>query len=100
VKVALTTVIYLHRISDNRVDASALQNFYEFEKLCGQVPNVTLATTMWSKVSKAEGIAREEELKSKLWNGILAEGCRIERFSDTHISAWKIVDGPGDHFVV
>jgi hypothetical protein len=60
------------------------------------MPNVVIATTMWSKVSEAEGIAREKELKSKFWNGMLADGCRIERFKDTHESAWRIIDRAQD----
>jgi hypothetical protein len=91
VKVALTAVIYLHRISDNRVDAPALQNFQEFEKSCGQVPNVTLATTMWSKVQEKIGAPREEQLRTRFWKGIASNGGRIHRFSDTYESAWNII---------
>jgi hypothetical protein len=64
------------------------------------MPNVVIATTMWKKVTEEEGIAREKELKSKFCKELLAKGCGIERFRDTHTSAWKIIDGPDDHLVV
>lgn len=71
------------------------ENLRLLAKLLGSktMPNVVMATTMWGKVSEAEGIARENELKSKFWNGMLADGSRVERFEDTHESAWRIIDG-------
>jgi hypothetical protein len=84
------------------MNGPVLKNLHVLPNLLGSkaMPNVVIATTMWSQVSQEEGIAREMALKSKFWNGMLAEGCRIERFTDTHISAWNIIDGPGNHLVV
>ncbi|KIM75842.1 hypothetical protein PILCRDRAFT_13215 [Piloderma croceum F 1598] len=94
-KVNLTTIIYLHKISDNRATGSVLKNLEVFREMCGQkaMPNVVMATTMWSKVSEEEGRRREEELTEKFWNDLVANGCKVERFEDTHKSAWNIVDG-------
>lgn len=55
------------------------------------MPNVIIASTMWSKVDPEEGLQREEELKDELWKDILAQGCRCERFENTFESAWHIV---------
>jgi hypothetical protein len=73
-----------------------LKNLHVLPNLLGSkaMPNVVIATTMWKKVTEEEGIAREKELKSKFWNDMLADGCRIERFTDTYNSAWEIIDGP------
>jgi len=91
-KQTLAAVIYLHRISDNRVDECACTNFQRLTGLCAQkaIPNVVIITTMWKKVSEKEGTDREEELKQKFWDEMLANGCRTERFEDTYESAWDI----------
>jgi len=58
--VNLATIVYLHRISDNRMSGSVLKNLRMFTSLCGEqaMPNVILATTMWSKVDTKEGMDR------------------------------------------
>jgi hypothetical protein len=63
---------------------------------------------MWKKVSEQVGTDREEELKNKFLDEILANGCRTERFKDTYESAWHITGSleeqvspsAGDHIVV
>ena len=44
----LATIIYMHRISDNRMSGSVLKNLKLFASLCGMeaMPNVIIATTM------------------------------------------------------
>src|SRR5882672_4969397 len=88
----LAAVIYLHQISDVRVDGCAFMNFQRLAGLCAQkaIPNVVIITTMWKKVSEKEGTDREEELKQKFLDEMLANGCRTERFEDTYESAWHI----------
>jgi len=92
-KVNLATILYLHRISDNRMSGSAMKNLRLFSSLCGQkaIPNVVIVTTMWSKVTQEEGTMREEALKREVWKDLLADGCTVARFEDTYESAWKIV---------
>ena len=55
------------------------------------MPNVVIATTMWDDVKKESGERREEELKRDFWQGMVADGCRIERFENTYESAWRII---------
>ena len=57
------------------------------------MPNVVIATTMWRRVWGTEGEDREARLKSAYWADMMAQGCRVERFRDTHESAWFIIDG-------
>jgi hypothetical protein len=93
-KVSIATIVYLHRISDNRMTASVLRNLQVFAGLCGQMamPNVILATTMWNHVEEAIGARREQQLKETFWKEMLAHGCTIKRFERTHDSAWRIID--------
>jgi hypothetical protein len=75
-----------------------LKNLQEFEKSCGQqrISNVIIATTMWSNVRKETGVRREEELKTSFWKGMVANGCRTERFEETYESAWFIIGSLAD----
>jgi len=93
-KVQLDGIIYLHRISDNRMSGSPLKNLHMFAKLCGDgaIGNVVLATTMWTKVKPDVGGKREKELKEKYWAGMLSMGSRTMRFGDSFSAAWQIID--------
>ncbi|KIM71863.1 hypothetical protein PILCRDRAFT_748336 [Piloderma croceum F 1598] len=74
-KLIFATIIFLHRITDNRISV---------------MPDVVLATTMWSDTNPETGIKREFELKH-IWADMLAQQCRVERFEDTYQSAWFII---------
>jgi len=93
--VHLASIIYLHKISDNRMTWSALKNLPVFGSLCGQVaaPPVILATTMWSHVPEGVGGKREEQLRVDVWKDMGFHGCKIHRFEETYESAWRIIDG-------
>jgi len=93
--VKVAGIIYLHRISDNRMSGSPLKNLQMFGKLCGDtaIKSVVLATTMWTKVRPVEvGVRREQELKEKYWAGMLSLGSRMMRFGDSFDAAWKMID--------
>ena len=93
--VKVAGIIYLHRISDNRMSGSPLKNLQMFGKLCGDaaIKSVVLATTMWTKVKPVDvGVRREQELKEKYWAGMLSLGSRMMRFGDSFDSAWKMID--------
>lgn len=92
--ISLTGIIYLHRVTDNRMSGSLLKNLELFISLCGLkvMPKVIIATTMWSEVREEIGTRREGELKRTFWKEMLDVGCRTERFVDTQESAWHIVD--------
>lgn len=91
--VDLATIVYMHRISDNRMSGSVLKNLEMFATLCGEkaMPNVIITTTMWGEVRRESAERREKELKRDFWKGMVADGCRIERFKDSHDSAWHII---------
>lgn len=90
--IKLSGLIYLHPISDTRVTHHATKNLQMFQKLTGEknLKNVMLATSMWDKVSADEGLAREQELKSKFWRVLLAFEAKTVRYGGTPESARSI----------
>ncbi|KUM55632.1 hypothetical protein ACN42_g11616 [Penicillium freii] len=95
-KVILNGIIYLHRITDIRMQGSAMKNLFMFKKICGPdaLKNVILATTMWEKVSQEDGERREQELErtSDFWGEIIMRGALVKRHQNNPISAWSLVD--------
>lgn len=77
----LSGIIYLHRISDVRMEGPSLKNLRMMKKLCGldSLRNVVLATTMWEKVTDKEGLRREAELKNIFWKDMLDKGSTVSR---------------------
>ncbi|KAF7771743.1 hypothetical protein Agabi119p4_6054 [Agaricus bisporus var. burnettii] len=92
----LCGILYLHRISDNRMGGTTLKNLEMFQKLCGKdrFNQVILTTTMWpedpSDVEDAKG--REVELYNVYWKLMIDKGSVIEPFKGTQASAWSILD--------
>ena len=93
-KIKLAGIVYLHRISDNRMAGTPLKNLNMFANLCGDdaVRNVILTTTMWSRVQADVGFRREKELRGKYWKTMLDLGSGTHRFLDTYESAWSIIN--------
>jgi len=90
--IKIAAILYLHRISDNRMSGFAMKSLQLFSNLCGSqaMVNVVIVTTMWSKVGK-EGTTLEQALEAEVWKEMLDSGCRTERFENTSESAWNIV---------
>ncbi|KZT01502.1 P-loop containing nucleoside triphosphate hydrolase protein [Laetiporus sulphureus 93-53] len=91
----LSGMIYLHRISDNRVGGIARENFRLFTKICGRgaMKNVLIATTMWEEVSEEVGASREQELESKatFFKDAISQGARMKRHHNNASSALDIM---------
>ena len=51
---ALSGILYLHRITDNRMAGTPLKNLQVFQKLCGRdaLGKVYLTTTMWDEAER------------------------------------------------
>ncbi|KAJ3559516.1 hypothetical protein NP233_g11244 [Leucocoprinus birnbaumii] len=93
--IQLSGILYLHRISDNRMPNSILRNFDMFQRLCGQnaLSNIRLVTTSWDLLPDiSEGERREEDLRTNFWNDLLENGSQMHRFQYTCASAWEIID--------
>jgi len=91
--IKLAGIIYLHRISDNRMGGTPHRNLRMFGELCGDkaVKKVVLVTTMWDKVQQETGARREKELFDNYWNKMIEHGALTTRFSNTAGSAWDII---------
>ncbi|KIM82896.1 hypothetical protein PILCRDRAFT_820190 [Piloderma croceum F 1598] len=94
----LTTIIYVHDITDSRMGGSERKSLLIFATLCGQkaMPNVTIVTTKWNKVRIEEGIQREQELKAGYWKDMIDAGCGTAHFEGTYGSAWNIIGSLGN----
>ncbi|KAK4155080.1 hypothetical protein C8A00DRAFT_13861 [Chaetomidium leptoderma] len=98
-RVRLAGLVYLHRISDPRMQGSALKNLHMFQKLCGDrgLASVVLATTMWKGLEATEegrqiGQQRSEDLqKPEFWGAMIKRGSRIVRHDGSAESAKSIV---------
>lgn len=79
------------------MQGSAVLNLKMFKKLCGDdcLPNVILATSMWSNDPqiRAEQERRETEIttKSEFWGSLLRKGARSMRYGGEYQSAISIV---------
>ena len=96
-KTQVSAIIYLHRITDNRLSGSAARNLRMFGKLVGQerAPNVVMVSTMWDAISEGRedvAKARLEQLKSEYWGPVLEGGAKAMEFYNTPSSAWNIIN--------
>lgn len=88
-------MLYLHRITDNRIGGVSRRSFNVFRKLCGDgaLKNVVIVTNMWNKVRPVEGEARELELmkSDRFFKPALDKGARVFRHDNTTLSAQNII---------
>ena len=93
--ILLDGILYLHRITDNRMAGTPLRNLEVFEKICGPqaFTRVLMMTTMWDDLENEEmGELREEELKTRYWYPMISQGSEAIRYFNSIDSAWKILD--------
>jgi myosin heavy subunit len=99
--ILLHGIIYLHRITDIRMQGSARKNLIMFKQLCGTdaFKKVILVTTMWDKVSSDEAVMREKELidTPEFWGWMLGKGSSCHRHNNTERSARDIVHLLANH---
>jgi len=96
----LCGLIYLHRITDQRMGGSSLKSLRIFEKLCGEdnFENVALVTTMWgllqSEEARSTGEKREETLKEteEFFGKMVDKGARMTRHEGDPGAAYGIVE--------
>lgn len=93
--IPLAGIVYLHRISDNRLGGAAMKNLRMFKRLCGKrsLPSVVLATTMWSKSNRSQDEQRERELldNPKFWGDMVNDGSKVLRHDNGRESATAIM---------
>ncbi|KAJ8517854.1 hypothetical protein ONZ45_g5023 [Pleurotus djamor] len=82
----VTGILYLHRISDVRLNEDPIRHLRMFEELCGPQParKIILATTMWQNISQVEGNRREAELR-RHWQHFITQGSHVLNQNISHI---------------
>ncbi|KAG8790762.1 hypothetical protein FRC17_008857, partial [Serendipita sp. 399] len=92
--IKLAGLIYLHRISDNRMTLTERKTIDIFKAICGPdaLHSVILATSMWDEVGDSIGSSREAELRTTFWESMISSGSRLMRFMHTSESAWEMID--------
>lgn len=85
----LAGILYLHRITDNRMSGTALAHLKILPSLCH---NVVIVTTMWDLIDDRLACGREAELKEHFIKPSTAGGSLMARFHGTYESAWGAVD--------
>ncbi|KAF9533688.1 P-loop containing nucleoside triphosphate hydrolase protein [Crepidotus variabilis] len=92
--VCLTGIIYLARITDNRITGDSFRCMKMFGKLCGGAEQlakrVAFVTTMWDKIQHNVGTGREMALRDVL-RPMLDRGARVLRSNNTRTSNQQIV---------
>lgn len=95
-QIKLNGIIYLHRITEMRMQGAAERNLFMFRKLCGNdaLKNIVLATTMWELVDPDVGDKREKHLidNPEFWGWMHENGSQITRHQNSRDSALRIVD--------
>ncbi|KAK4182193.1 hypothetical protein QBC35DRAFT_445564 [Podospora australis] len=94
--IPLRGVLYLHKITDNRVTGSSRTYLGLLEPLLGTeaMNNVILVTTMWYVMRgdlEGQGMRREGELMNDYWRPLIDKGAIVSRFSGSPESAFSIV---------
>ncbi|KDR82098.1 hypothetical protein GALMADRAFT_60058 [Galerina marginata CBS 339.88] len=94
-KILLNGLLYLHRITDNRMAYTPLKNLRMFKELCGHkaLQNVILTTTMWEEEDPGVGAEREKDLKDNYWKPMVDRGSVTRRFEkQTQAVAFKVLE--------
>ncbi|KAF7983548.1 hypothetical protein HWV62_21122 [Athelia sp. TMB] len=99
-RISLTAILYLHRITDNRMTSNVIANTDMLQRLCGNaaLSNIILVTTMWDSVDQKTGERREKQLQDIFWRSMVGHGSQNARFSLTSESAWDILGPFTGHF--
>ncbi|PPQ74129.1 hypothetical protein CVT24_012841 [Panaeolus cyanescens] len=101
-QIPISGVVYLHRISDNRMGGTALRNLSIFQDLCGKesFKRVILATSMWDDVEEDIRKSRMEDLKNVYWKPMIDLEATVIEFDITKASPvdilWPIIQKASD----
>lgn len=90
-----STILYFHRISDNRMTGAPLKSFHVSSKIIGEnfKERTIIVTTMWDKmVNRIEfAKARETELREMYWKSLVGTSSHDQRFDNSGLSANRIL---------
>ncbi|CAE6399919.1 unnamed protein product [Rhizoctonia solani] len=74
-------ILYLHRITDNRMSGASVRALSLFEKICGSqaMRNAVLITNMWSTPRDPQEETRENQLKTEYFRNAIENGAKVAR---------------------
>ena len=93
-KVFLSSILFFHRITDNRMAGTPLKNLRVFQKLCGKkaMSRVVLVTTMWDEIEERIGEERLGDLKRSYWKPMIRKGSKTYEYKNDRASAKKLLE--------
>ncbi|CAE6352844.1 unnamed protein product [Rhizoctonia solani] len=77
----ITGIVYLHRITDNRMSGASIRALRLFEKICGMhaMGNAVIVTNMWSVPRDPQEETRENQLKAEYFSSAITNGAKVAR---------------------
>lgn len=91
----LTGILYLHRITDVRMERTSIRCLDLFRSICGDefLKNTILVSTMWDSAagSMSKYVRNEQELKNNFWKHFLAGGATLQRSYKTKANCEAII---------
>ncbi|KDR69835.1 hypothetical protein GALMADRAFT_77162 [Galerina marginata CBS 339.88] len=93
-KEKLGGIVYLHDISQNRLNNTARQYIRIFQDMCGNdaLKYVVFTTTCTKRTRDSEIADHLRELKAIHWKSLIEKGASVHRFDQGFESAWAIID--------
>ncbi|KAK4466210.1 hypothetical protein QBC42DRAFT_259708 [Cladorrhinum samala] len=94
--IPLKGVLYLHKITENRMTGSSGTYLKILQQLIGEeaLGNTIMVTTMWYMLREefqGEGLNRQQQLIDEFWRPLIDKGAWVARFDGTPASAFQIV---------
>ncbi|KAF5356828.1 hypothetical protein D9756_006605 [Leucocoprinus leucothites] len=93
--IKLSGIIYLHRITANRMAGTPYKNLRTFGKLSGDaaMSQVILVTTFWERGDASRvGESRVQQLKDNYWKPLIDRGSSIDALKKANSDeAWRVV---------
>ncbi|KAF8746784.1 50S ribosome-binding GTPase [Rhizoctonia solani] len=81
----ITGVVYIHRITDIRMNGASVRALSLFQKICGSqaMRNAVIVTNMWSIPRDPQQEVRENQLKSEYFRSAILDGAKVARRGGT-----------------
>ncbi|KAF8712399.1 50S ribosome-binding GTPase, partial [Rhizoctonia solani] len=91
----ITGVVYIHRITDNRMNGASVRALSLFQKICGSqaMRNAVIVTNMWSIPRDPQQEVRENQLKSEYFRSAILDGAKVARRGGTGPESARAVLG-------
>lgn len=91
--IKITGILYLYKITENRMTQPPLPHYQMFRRLCGEAfhARVLLVTTMWEKLSNQEDGERRDAILRQHWGEMINKGSAVVCHDGKKESAWGVV---------